>query len=538
MKSVCSRCIAISGFLRRSAGDSRHTEGCDGTLRLDWSDIINQPDASTRSFEPLSPQDASFLAFEHDRCYMHVGVVAIFESTSFRAVGGALDFEKLERYILARLTGWRRTRQKLARTPLFHRPVWIDDRRFRSEDHIRRATLDAGAGEDGLKRLASDIFSHPFDRKKPLWEAALVDGLDDGKFAIVFKTHHAMIDGIAGMDFVGALLTSDPAPGFDDAPLHRAAPPPSRLRLLLNDFTHYASAPVKLLDGLRILATDGEARIDFRDRAYALAHVIVSGVRGTSPNPLSSYPLPRRTLDWATADASGERAIRARLGGTRDDVTLAASTGAVRGFLRRRGVRLTRQLRIRAMVPVNLRTRAERGGTGNRVSTLVVALPVAESEARVHLERISETVARLKQVKQGLGGDVLAQMDQWTGTMAQSFGIWLAKYRRAYNLCITTIPGSPTALYALESKMVALYPLAPVFHKQLFNIAALTYAGTLHWGVHYAGEDADAAAEFVADLRQSFAELVEAAAAAPPRIRVVKAEPIGDADVVRAAVVE
>ena len=469
---------------------------------------------------------------------MHVGVVGIFEGTSFRVGDGALDFEKLERYMLARLTGWQRTRQKLTRTPLFRRPVWIDDRRFRSERHIFRATLEAGGGEDALKRLAGDVFSHPFDRKKPLWEAVLVDGLDDGNFAIIFKTHHAMIDGIAGMDFVGALLTADPTPAFDNAPLHRAAPPPSRLRLLLDDLTHYAAAPVKLVDGLRILATDGAARIDFRDRAYALAHVVVSGVRGTSPNPLSTYPIPRRTLDWAVADASGERAIRARLGGTRDDVTLAASTGAVRGFLRRRGVKLTRRLRIRAMVPVNLRTRAERGGSGNRVSTLVVALPVAETEARVHLERISETVARLKQVKQGLGGDVLAQMDQWTGTMAQSFGVWLAKFRRAYNLCITTIPGSPTALYALESKMIALYPLAPVFHKQLFNIASLTYAGTLHWGVHYAGEDADAAAEFVADLRTSFAELVAAAAAAPPRIRVVKPELIDDADLARAAVVE
>ena len=116
---------------------------------------------------------------------------------------------------------------------------------------------------------------------------------------------------------------------------------------------------------------------------------------------------------------------------------------------------------------------------------------------------------------------MLAQIDQWTGTIAQSFGMWLARTRRAYNLCVTTIPGSPTPLYALESKMIALYPVAPVFHKQLFNIASLTYAGKLHWGVHYAGEDADAAAEFVADLSESLAALVAAAAAAPPRIRMI-----------------
>lgn len=482
------------------------------------------------SYERLSPQDASFLAFEHGGLHMNVGVVAIFEDASFRRPGGRLDFDKLDRYVLAGLADWPRTRQRLARTPIAHRPVWIDDRRFRPEGHIRRVTLEAGGGEDALKRLASEVFSRALDRSRPLWEAVLVDGLDDGTFAIVFKTHHAMIDGIAGMDFISALLTTDPTPVFDDAPLHSAAPPPWRLRLLIDDALHYASAPLKLLDGLRILATDGEARRDFRSRAYALVHVVFNGVLGTSPNPLSAHPVQRRTVDWATADASGERAIRSRLGGTRDDVTLAASTGAVRGFLRRRGVKLPK-LRIRAMVPVNLRTRAERGGFGNRVSTLIVDLPVAETDPRARLERISATVAHLKQVKQGLGGDVLAQIDQWTGTMAQSFGVWLAKTRRAYNLCVTTIPGSPTPLYALESKLLALYPLAPVFHKQLFNIASLTYAGQLHWGVHYAGEDADAAAEFVADLSASFAELVEAAASASPRIRVVRPDLVEDVDV-------
>ena len=460
---------------------------------------------------------------------MHVGVVAIFESTSFRLAEGGLDFDKFERYILARFTSWTRSRQKLVRTPIARRPVWIDDRRFRPEAHIRRVTLEAGGGEEALKRLAGDVFSLALDRSKPLWEAVLVDGLSDDTFAIIFKTHHAMIDGIAGMDFIGALLTAEPTPMFEDAPLHRAARPPLRLRLLLDDVLHYALAPVKLIDGLRILATDGAARADFRARAFALAHVVFNGVLGTSPNPLSAEPIQRRTIDWASADASGERAIRSRLGGTRDDVTLAAATGAVRGFLRRRHIKLPK-LRIRAMVPVNLRTRAERGGFGNRVSTLIVDLPVAESEAREHLEQISETVAHLRQVKQGLGGDVLAQIDQWTGTMAQSFGMWLARTRRAYNLCVTTIPGSPTPLYALESKMIALYPVAPVFHKQLFNIASLTYAGKLHWGVHYAGEDADAASEFVADLEASFAELVAAAASAPPRIRVVTAEPVDDAE--------
>jgi hypothetical protein len=177
------------------------------------------------------------------------------------------------------------------------------------------------------------------------------------------------------------------------------------------------------------------------------------------------------------------------------------------------------------MVPVSVRTRSERGALGNRVSTLIVDLPAAEPDARTRLARISKHVAQLKEKKQGLGGDTFAKIDTWTGTLIQSFGMWLSRFRRAYNLCVTTIPGSPTALYALESKLLALYPIAPVFTGQLFNVAALSYDGKVRYGVHYAGDDgADAAREFAEDLASSFEELVAIAKTTAPRIRVVETD--------------
>ena len=126
--------------------------------------------------------------------------------------------------MIGRLARWPRWRQRIARTPLFRRPVWIDDPRFRPRAHIRRVTLPADGGDAALKQLASEVFSRTIDRSRPLWEAALVDGLAGGAFAIVFKTHHATIDGIAGMDFIGALLTAEPAETFESAPLRRATP--------------------------------------------------------------------------------------------------------------------------------------------------------------------------------------------------------------------------------------------------------------------------------------------------------------------------
>ncbi len=455
---------------------------------------------------------------------MHVGVVALFEAGMFRNEDGAIDLVAFQRYIESRMPFVPECHQKLARTPITHREIWIDDPDFAIERHVRMVQIDGPGGERELRALAGALFSVPLDRAHPLWDLAVVDNYrdpsGDDRFAVICRAHHAMLDGLAGIDFIAALLSREPVAAVAPTPVWEPAPAPAPSRLIAGEARRIASSPLRAIRTIASLTHDAETRRGFRDRTLALVRLIANGVRGTTRTPLTPMPTPTRSVAWAQSESASERSIRARLGGTRDDVTLAAATGAVRGFLQRRNFGLS-GLRMRAMVPTNMRTRAERGGLGNRVSMLIVDLPVDESDGRRRLERITESVAQLKQAKQNLGADVLAQIDSVTGTLAQRASMWLALRTRAYNLCVTTIPGSPAPLYALDSRLIALYPLAPIFGGQRCNVAALSYAGALHWGVNYMdGDDADVCA-FIDDIVDSFNDLVAAAAAAPPRIALV-----------------
>ena len=472
------------------------------------------------AYDRLSPQDASFLVYEKPALHMHVGLVAIFESGWFALPGGGIDVPKLRGYIESRLQFVPRCRQRLAYVPFTRRPVWVDDRDFRIEDHVFSAPPDAPGGEAELQALAGRIFSRKLDRRKPLWEMHIAPLADPGRFAIISKVHHCMIDGVAGVDFMGAMLTVKPVAEAELTPAWSPRRPPSRARLMLDEACHIASAPAAFAALVRQLVREPEARASARQRLFAVVHLVASGLRGTPANPLSGTARATRSIAWTSTERSAERVVRTRLGSTRDDVTLACAAGAARAFLERKQQRLAR-LRIRAMGTVSLRTRAERAQLGNRVGMLIVDLPVAEGSPRKRLERVTATVAGLKQSRQGLGADVLAQVDQWTGTLMQSFGMWLATTRRSYNLFVTNIPGPPAALFALESKLLEIYPVAPIFGGQHVSVATLSYQNSVHWGVQYAGGEPDELGRFVADLQASFGELVDAAASAPPRLRVV-----------------
>jgi WS/DGAT/MGAT family acyltransferase len=482
----------------------------------------------TRAYERLSPQDASFLAFEKPNILMTVGGELIFEMGSIRAANGRVDVPKFRRYIEARIDTVARSRQRLSRTSLLRRPIWVDDASFVIAQHVVSVDLgDAAEDQAALRRLSGEIFSRPLDRSRPLWEITVVEGTPDAAtFAVVCKVSHGMIDGIAGMDFAGALLAGDPQATLEGARSFVPLGEPSPLRLALDDIALVASAPPRLAAGIFRLATRRATRASFRERAWALVHLFASGLRGTTRTPLSEPPLASRFHGWAAFPKSSERMIRARLGGSRDDVALATATGATRASLLRRGAAV-KAARIRAMAPMSLRARSERGTLGNRVSMLIVDLPVDEADPARRLRRLSATMARLKRIKQGLGVDVLAAIDEFAGTSAQRFAMWLATLRRTYNVVITNVPGPPTPLYALESQLLAIYPVAPVFGGQHINFAALSYLGTVHWGVQYAGGDAAELAAIMRDLEASFAELCAAASGKPPRIRVVS--PLTDA---------
>jgi len=467
---------------------------------------------------------------------MHVGALAILELGAFARADGSLDTARFAGYVESRFDELPRCRQRLAFTPVTRHPVWVDDGDFRLDRHIREARLDAPGGDAALARLADSIFSAPLERGRPLWEIVVVQGLADrGRFAAICKFHHAMIDGIAGMDFISQILTFGAREAPDATAAWQPKPAPGAPRLLAGELRHYASAAPRLARALGRLTTDGGSRSRLRERTLALVRFFSSGILGTSRTSLSASPCRERSFRWFATSRADERSVRSRLGGSRDDVALAVATGALRQLLLHAGAKL-RRLRVKAMNPVNVRSTGERGDLGNRVSMLIVGLPVAEPDAARRLEAVTATTARLRASNHGLGVDVLAQIDEWLpASLAQRSSMWLATRVRAYNVVVTVIPGPSSHLYALTSRLMALYPLAPVFAGQHINIAALTYLDAVHWGVHYAGADAAEAERLVADLRASFDELVAAAAEASPRIAVVPAAEAAEPEAARRA---
>jgi|CXWL01.1.fsa_nt_gi WS/DGAT/MGAT family acyltransferase len=472
-------------------------------------------------YERLSPRDASFLAFEKPDLHMHIGLVAFFEAGSFRLDSGAIDLPKFQRYIASRLPLLPRCRQKLAYIPLSRQPVWVDDASFTVERHVREVTL-AAPGEDELQRLAGDLFSVPLDRGQPLWELSLVQGLGDpDRFALICKVHHAMIDGIAGIDFMGALLTPEPGDDIVPAAPGKHRPAPARCRLLVDEARRWAGAPRELALAMRRFVAHPATRAAFREQTGGLVRLLARGMRGTSASPLRERASATRSFAWTTTARSEERSVRSRLGGSRDDVALTAATGAVRTYLQRHGADPT-SLRVRAMAPMSLRSRAERGLLGNRVSLLIVELPVGQADPARRLASVRDHVVALKESKQVQGVEALEQIDRWTGTLAQSAVMWIATRFHSYNVMITNVPGPPVPLYAVDARLLAIYPLAPIFDGHHISIAAFSYLDTVHWGIQYGGADLAEAQRLADDLRESFDALVAASASAPPRVRVVE----------------
>lgn len=474
-------------------------------------------------YERLSPQDASFLVFEKPDLPMHVGMLAFFERGSFAAPDGHIDLDKFRAYIASRLPQAQRCRHKLAYIPLARQPVWIADEAFDLANHVRDVQLAAPGDEAALRELAGQVFSKHLDRSRPLWEMWVVQGFDDpDRFAIITKVHHCMIDGIAAVDFIGALLTPEPVAEIAPAPAYTPTPAPHRFRLLLDEAARWLGASAGLAFAARRFVTSSETRASFHERTRAVVTLLARGIRGTSPSPLHERAAGRRHYAWVATERTGERAVRARIGGSRDDIAVATAAGATRDYLLRRGAN-PRKLRVRAMAPVSVRSRRERGRFGNRVTMLIAELPVAEEHPVRRLEAVTAHMLELKESKAGLGADTLTVIDRWTGTLAQKASMELGTYRHAFDMIVTNVPGPPVPLYLMESKMLAMYPLAPIFGAGHVGIAAITYLDRVHWGVQYGGEDPAEAARIVADVSAHFDALVRAAATAPPRLRVVEA---------------
>jgi WS/DGAT/MGAT family acyltransferase len=424
----------------------------------------------------LSALDTSFLHLERDSAHMHVGSVLVFE-------GAAPAYDELVDHIERRLHLVPRYRQRLALVPFDQgRPVWVDDPHFNARYHVRHTALPRPAGEAQLKRLAGRLFSQELDRSKPLWEIWLVQRLEGDRFALVAKTHHALVDGISGVDITAVLFDTSPdPPPMPEPEPWIPRPLPTGAQLLADALVERATVPGEIARGARALAR-GPRQVLGRVAEAASAVAALAAGAEAPPTPLNVPIGPHRRFTWVDAQLSQVKAIKDALGGTVNDVVLTSVSLALGRFLRRRG-HDTEGLVLRAMVPVSVRADAERGALGNRVASMWAPLPVGCEDPVECLARIAESTAEVKSSGQAVGAQVLTELADFAPPTIMSQAARLQARQRFFNLVVTNVPGPQFPLYLLGRRLEALHPQVPLAARQSLGVAVMSYDGRMHFGL-------------------------------------------------------
>jgi WS/DGAT/MGAT family acyltransferase len=451
---------------------------------------------------------------------MHVGAVAVFEAGPLAGPEGSVDAAAVERHVASRLHLLPRYRRKLAWTPLDGQPVWVDDERFNLRYHLRRARLPHPGDAAALKELTARILSEHLDRDKPLWELWIVEGLEGGRFALVAKVHHCMVDGAAGMNLLTTLYSTSPEARIQEAPPWRPRPAPGALELAVDDVAERVRAPLALAraaaDALRRPA---QALATLAEAGSAMREAVEEGWRVPARTPLNQRIGPHRRTDWGSLDLARVKDTSRRLDGTVNDVVLAAVAGALRRFLSERGVRLAR-LHYRVVIPVNARPAGDRFEAANCVSALFLDLPLDEPDPRRRFARIQAETRRLKGSRAAQGIEIFSRLaDRFGLPGVTRAGVRLVERVRPYNLIVTNVPGPQLPLYVLGARLVQMVPLLPLFESQGLGVAVLSYHGRVAWGLVADYDLVPDVAELNEAMEQAFEELARAASADGVRAR-------------------
>jgi WS/DGAT/MGAT family acyltransferase len=462
--------------------------------------------AETRHKDRLSAVDASFLAQEKQSSHMHVGAIVIFE-------GPPPDREAFRAHMESRLRLVPRYRQKLAFPRLeAGRPFWVDDPSFNLDYHVRHTALPKPGSQDQLRALAGRIFSQRLDRSKPLWEVWIVEGFEDGRFALISKTHHALVDGVAGVDIATVLFDVSPVPPEPEAgEAWTPSPEPSGVELVAEGVLGLARTPFSLAGrALGALQHPGKTLEQVREAAEGLGEVVWAGMNPAPQVPLNVEIGPHRRVRWVQSRLADFKEIKDSLGGTVNDAVLAVVAGALRQWLHDRGVR-TEGVELRALVPVSIRADDERGSLGNRIAAMRGPLPVYVDDPVERLRLVREGMGQLKDSKQALGAEVIAGLTDFAPPTLLAQASRLNFSTRLFNLIVTNVPGPQFPLYLLGREMDEIVPVAFLPEHHALAIAIMSYNSKVDFGLladYDAMPDIDAVA---GHLEESLAELLAAA---------------------------
>jgi diacylglycerol O-acyltransferase / wax synthase len=488
--------------------------------------------------------DGAFLALESPTTHLHILGALVFDPTD---VPGGVDFRRIRAMVADRVPLVPPFRQRMVEVPFgLQHPAMVDDPEFDIDYHVRRASLPAPGGLDELADLVADVASRPLDRRRPLWEFHVVEGMEHGHVAVVPKVHHSIIDGVSGAEVMAAFfdLSADPDPvprplfadrggrragrtvgsdqpsGPADQEADRPGPPPwspdplpgevERWRDVLGSLPGAAESVVRAVSRTVQSARALNGRNDTVDGALPPAPFEAPR---TSINRAIS---PHRRVAFAELPLADVQRIRGVLGGTANDVVLAVTSGAMRRFFAQRGEEL--ECSLVAMVPISVRSESEKDALGNRISALLVSLASGVEDAATRLQQIRLGMQSAKEQSRSIGSEVFAG---WAEVVFPAVATRLSRLvtnlrvfdhlAPIFNLIVSNVPGPDFPLYLAGARMVAMYPVGPIMEGAGVNVTVFSYLDTMYVGVQACWDLAPDIDAIARGLGESLDELVEAA---------------------------
>ena len=428
--------------------------------------------------EQLTPLDATFLELEDadEGAHMHIGGLLVFEP---RPNGKPPKIAAVRRQLETRLASLPRYRMRLSssRTGGLSQLSWEEDADFDMAEHVTRAALPSPGDEEELMEWAADFWSRRLDRRRPLWEVVLLEGLKDGRWAMCTKTHHSMVDGVGSMEAAHLLLDTS------RRPRRKSVQPPQAAEAAHRGLMDRAASAVA--GGVKAgadLAAHPQKLVDALRQAESMVELIVRDeVRSAPASSINVELGPRRRFTAVEVDLAELKAIKNSLGGTVNDVFLAVVSGGLRRLLVERGDEPPER-GLRAMVPVNVRDAGEQ--LGNRISSLFVHLPVAEPDPLRRYELATAQAEDLKHGSQREGSSALINLAGLAPPVLHTVLAQALFASRLFNVTVTNVPGPQQPLYAFGARMEAIIPLVPLAADHSVGVAALSYDGKVFFGIN------------------------------------------------------
>ncbi len=459
----------------------------------------------------MSAMDAMFYYMEGDNTPMHVGSVAVLE-------GPVPAYGDLVRLLSAKLDRVPRYRQVIQPVPLqLGRPVWVDDPHFQILYHVRHTSLPKPGGDDQLRNLAGRIFAQRLDMSKPVWEAWLVEGLSDGRWALINKAHHCMIDGVASTDLMQVIFDADATPGDLPPSTWEPRPAPTTLEAAVASVVEAFTDPLQLVHRptrerlRRIPLTLGSLAYAVKELAPQLIPQIIPGRNQPTPASFNGPLGPNRRWVWTQAEMADVRTIKGALGGTVNDVILTAITRGYRDLLMERG-ELLPDMVVRSLVPVSIRKPGD-DRLDNQVASVVVDLPVGEADATTRLRLVREQMDRNKRGMGAVDAGAIIGLADFAAPTLLTLGArsMSSMPNRLTQTGTTNVPGPRVPLYLLGSRLVEAHPYVPVFAGVRIAVGIYSYLETFSFGItadFTSFPDVDVISD---GIRAGMAELVVAA---------------------------